>query len=139
MKHSPHNCKGRLGFSLVEVLIGMTVLMIAIAGAFYLSINLARQHQGVQYLAAAASLAEYKLEELRNAEFADITSGADDSTLDDLGQSPGLYTRAWAVVDDTPADGLKTVTVTVSWDQWGVTREYKLAGVIGPWGGVVAP
>ena len=139
MRCQPAEPAGRRGYSLVEVMIGMTVLMIAIAGAFYMSFNLARQHQTIQYLATASNLAEYKLEELRNANFDEILSGNDGGTLDDLGQSPGRYTRSWSVVDDTPTAGLKTVTVTVNWDQWGVTRQYQLAGVIGPWGGVVSP
>ena len=61
-----------------------------------------------------------------------MTSDSDASLLDSEGNPGGIFSRAWAVSDDTPVTGLKTVVVTVNWNQWGEQRSFTLAGVIGP-------
>lgn len=120
------------GYSLVDVLIGIAVLGIALSSAFTLSISTSRVTAQTRNLSAATALAEFKLEELRNADFDSIITGNDTGTMDALGDPGGIYSRTWVVGDNTPATGLKTVAVTVSWPQWGETRTYTLTGVIGP-------
>jgi prepilin-type N-terminal cleavage/methylation domain-containing protein len=121
----------RRGFSLVEVLIGMAILAIALGSAFTLSYTTARVTQRNQNLAAAASLAEFKLEELRNATYASVASGEDPQLISSLGVAGGIFDRSWVVTDNTPATGLKSIAVTVSWAQWDDTQSYTLDGVIG--------
>jgi type II secretory pathway pseudopilin PulG len=120
------------GYSLVDVLIGIAILGIALSSAFTLSITTSRVTSQTRNLSAATALAEFKLEELRNTDYVSIVSGADASAMDALGDAGGAYTRSWVVGENTPATGLKTVAVTVSWPQWGETRAYTLTGVIGP-------
>jgi prepilin-type N-terminal cleavage/methylation domain-containing protein len=121
----------RRGFNLLEVLIGMVVLAVALASAYQLTFATSRLTQRTQNLANATALAEYKLEELRNTDYADIETGADESTLDAMGNAGGQFARAWAVTEDQPMAGLKTVVVAVSWDQLGQQNSYTLTGVIG--------
>ncbi len=120
------------GYSLVDVLIGVAILGIALSSAFTLSITTSRVTSQTRNLSAATALAEFKLEELRNTDFDAIATGSDASAMDALGDAGGAYSRSWVVGDNTPATGLKTVAVTVSWPQWGETRTYTLTGVIGP-------
>jgi Tfp pilus assembly protein PilV len=120
------------GFSLVDVLIGMVVLAIALMSAFLLSIETSRLTSQNMHLSAATALAEFKLEELRNTNFASIVTGSDSGTIDEQGNPGGIFSRAWTVADNLPVTGLKTVAVTVSWTQWAQTRTYVLSGVIGP-------
>jgi Tfp pilus assembly protein PilV len=121
----------RRGFSLVEVLIGMVILMLALASAAALSISNARLVAANQFRAEAASLAEWKLEQLRNTTYSTIGNGTDADTLASDGSSPGPYTRSWTVISGSPRAGLKTVIVTVNWTQFGSTHSYRLSGVIG--------
>lgn len=126
----------RMGFNLLEVLIGMVVLAIGLASAFALSVANARLVEKNQNLAAAANLAEYKVEELRNTAFDSIVDGSDGYTLNSKGQydGQGIFTRAWTVSSGAPSlasNDLKTVVVAVSWNQWGQTQTYTLTGVIG--------
>ena len=121
-----------MGSSLLDVLIGMVVLMIALSSAFMLSLHASRTMQRSQQVAAASSLAEYKIEELRNLDLDQILGGSDPTTLNALGEPDGRFTRSWQVVDNTPVAGLKEVTVTVSWIYEGQSEIYALTGVIGP-------
>lgn len=125
------NANSAAGYSLVEVLIGMMILSIAIGSAFSLSVNINRTMLNNQRVTAASNLADYKLEELRNMPYIQIQTGSDPGTLDGYGSSPGRFTRSWAVATDTPIAGLKSVTVTVTWQQWSDTRTYSMTGVIG--------
>jgi type IV pilus assembly protein PilV len=119
------------GYSLVEVLIGMVVLMIAIMSAYMLIFNTTKVLAHNHRVTVASSLAEYKLEELRNTPYAEILSSEEDEVIDSQNGEGGPYTRSWVVADDTPIENLKTVTVTVSWPEWEQTAVYNLAGVIG--------
>jgi prepilin-type N-terminal cleavage/methylation domain-containing protein len=134
-----HTLLGRLGrrngFSLVEVLIGMTILAIALASAFALSVANARIVERNQSLSVAVSLAESKMEEMRNRAFDNIVTGSDEGTINSLGQpdNGGNYTRAWIVSMGGPgvaSNDLKTVVVTTSWSLWGDAQTYSLTGVI---------
>lgn len=125
----------RSGLSLVEVLIGMTILAIALASAFALSVANARIVERNQSLSVAVALAESKIEKMRNLAFDNIVTGSDEGTLNSLGQpdNNGRYTRAWTVSLGGPgvaSNDLKTVVVTTSWSLWGDVQTYSLTGVI---------
>jgi prepilin-type N-terminal cleavage/methylation domain-containing protein len=122
----------RRGYSLIELLIGMTILIIALSSAFVLTINTTRINARNRSVATAANLAEYKLEELRNADPVALVSGSDTGLLDSQGvaSEDGKFSRSWAIAADTPETGLYTVVVTVSWAQLGGTETYTLSGVI---------
>jgi prepilin-type N-terminal cleavage/methylation domain-containing protein len=123
----------RRGFSLIEVMIGLVILLIALSAAAALSINNARLIARNQFAVHAANLAEYKLEELRNANFATLSNGNDPTPLtSNGGTTGGIFTRAWTVTENVPDLGLKTVEVVVNWQQFGALQEYRLSGVIGP-------
>jgi prepilin-type N-terminal cleavage/methylation domain-containing protein len=119
------------GFSMVEVLAGFAILSIAMASAVQLSITLAKVTQRNHYLNSAVSLAESKLEELRNADFAAVITDADPNALDESGNEGETYTRSWTVSDDTPVEGLKYVEIVVTWNQMGGEQSYRLNGVVG--------
>jgi Tfp pilus assembly protein PilV len=120
----------RAGFSLLDVLIGMTVLAIALGSAMALAGNNAQLMESNQHIAAASLLCQNKLEELRNATYASIASGQDATTLNAQGDSGGIYTRSWTVTANSPIANMKTIVVVVSWSQWGTTRNYTLRGMV---------
>ena len=122
--------KPRKGASLLDVLIGLVVLAITLHYVYGIMLNSSRAMGQNQRVSIAASLAEYKIEELRNENYASIVDGSDSGPLDALGEAGGEYSRAWTVAIDTPDTGLKTVTVVVAWSQWGESRNYSLTGVI---------
>jgi len=132
---NPPLARRRLGFSLLEVLIGMVILAIGLASAFAMSVANARLVEKNQNIAAAANLAEAQIEEMRNISFDSLVDGGD-GPINSQGQADanGIFTRAWTVAAGAPSlatTDLKTVVVVVSWNQWGQTRTYSLTGVIG--------
>jgi prepilin-type N-terminal cleavage/methylation domain-containing protein len=124
----------RKGFSLIEVLIGMVILMIALASAAALSLANANLITKNQYAVHAENLAEMKMEELRNMTVATVQSGADAGRLNSYGaaDNTGSFTRSWTVLnEDFQIQGLKRVEVRVTWTQTGGTQSYALRGVLG--------
>ncbi|MDQ3024457.1 MAG: hypothetical protein M3R04_08765 [bacterium] len=122
--------KRRCGFSLLDVLIGITVLTIALGSAMALAGNNARLVSLNQNVASASLLAQNKIEELRNATYSTIVDGADTGTLNSQGASGGIFSRSWDVTDNSPMATMKTIVVTVTWSQWGETRTYSLRGMV---------
>lgn len=122
----------RRGFSLIEMLIGLVLLAIGLGAMAALSIQISNIMSRNQNYSAACNLAEQKLEELRNDTYANIVEGEDVEAIDSAGGDEGqaIYTRSWTVDTDEPAANMKTVTVTVSWEQWGETHAYEIKGVI---------
>jgi Tfp pilus assembly protein PilV len=120
----------RGGFSLLDVLVGMVILALALFSALALASNNARLVSANQNVAAASLLAQNKMEELRNATYASLATGADTGTLTPQGASGGIFSRSWTVTNNSPMAGMKTVVVTVSWSQWGDTKTYVLHGEV---------
>jgi Tfp pilus assembly protein PilV len=120
----------RGGFSLLDVLVGMVVLALALFSALALAGSNARLVSANQNVAAASLLAQNKMEEMRNATYASLASGADPGTLNAQGAANGIFTRSWTVTNDSPMVGMKTIVVTVSWNQWGENRSYLLHGEV---------
>jgi Tfp pilus assembly protein PilV len=65
-------------------------------------------------ITTAATLAQAKMEEIRNLNYAEIAAGSDEVT--DTGMP---YTRAWDVCVNCPIPGAKEVTLTVQWADQG--------------------
>lgn len=130
-------CRSRSGHSIIEVMIGMTILAIALGSAYALSINTSTLFHRNQRISAAVNLADFKLEELRNTAYDSITDGYDGNPLTGSGapissggSTADIYYRWWNVSSDDPATDMKTVVVIVAWYERGLLRAYPLVGVV---------
>ncbi len=93
------------GFTLIEVVIAICILGFALLALAQLQITAVRGNAFADRMTTAATLAQDRLERLRGLPYDSIVNGQDRS---------GRYTRQWNVEDNTPAVGMKRVTVTVS-------------------------
>ena len=104
------------GFTLIEVLVSMSLLVIALMGLSSVTVAVIKGNSYSRYSTSASNLATDKLEDLKSQTFAaaDLTSGNHSDTGNPLDT---IFTRTWAVVDTMNGTKIimKTITVVVSW------------------------
>lgn len=107
---------GQSGFTMIEMMIAMTLLLGGIAGILTIQFSGYRATAHSRHATEATMLAEHKLESLLINPIASLTDGSDRVDARGLQDEKGLYTRQWSATAD--ADGT-SVTVTVSWLEQG--------------------
>ena len=119
------------GFSLVEAMVAAALLSIISLGAALGADRAVRWNVYSRSLAAATTLAHDKIEELQSKVSTDplLTAGNHNDDANPLkpdGTTGGLYTRKWTVTNNVPANGLRTVQVTVTWTMYAQPRTVSL-------------
>lgn len=115
------------GFTLLEVMITMVILAIGLLGLAGLQIMAIKGNSFGQQTTLASTLAQNKLEEMRETTYVSVANGND--TYSD--QVNGVtYTRQWIVQDDIPQADMKTVRVQVSWAGPMADRSVTLFSII---------
>ncbi len=125
-----------MGFTVIEVMIAITILSIGLLGIASMQINAIRGNSLSDNITCALALAEDKMEELMGRDYSDpalediVIKNNDDLTniarewidkqeplIDEAGKlDAGHFRRVWNIADDTPIESNKTVTVIVLWD-----------------------
>ena len=112
---------GARGFSLLEAVAATSFLALALMAFAANTISLTHNEKSADSTSAAHALAQQKLEQLRSMPLgaAALNPGPYIDPANPLqadGTAGGTFTRRWVVSgNDSPASGLRTVTVTVSW------------------------
>lgn len=113
------------------MLLVVFIIGIAVLGIVAQSSSAVRGTRVAEQGAESMSLAQAKIEELRGARFADVSSGQDTSTLGSGATSGGIFARSWNVsaktINGVPA---KEVAVTVAWPEAGGTPSVTLSTLI---------
>ena len=110
------------GFSLIEALVAASFFGVALLAFNQSTLVVTRATKGADSSAAATSLAQETLELMRSLplEHAWHTPGTyndPDNPITADGQAGGRFTRTWQVSNrDIPDFGLKTVIVTIAWN-----------------------
>lgn len=111
------------GFSLLEVLSSMTVFAVAAAGLASTTVSTTKSNSVSRHTTAASFLIQDKIEQLRSmdpttnpSQFAAGNHTDARNPLTATGQRFGMYTRTWRVTQNSPAQGLSEVVVTVAWN-----------------------
>jgi prepilin-type N-terminal cleavage/methylation domain-containing protein len=111
--------KSQSGFTLIEVLFALSLSTIALLGLASMTTMLLQTNASNALTTTAVFLAQDKLEQLNNGVFAStiLTAGTyQETAINELGQAGGLFNRSWTITDDTPLTGMKTVVVSVTWN-----------------------
>lgn len=114
------------GITLIELLIVCVVISFAFLGLANLfpvsmaSLNESRMHT------TAADFAQDKMEDLLELDgtHADLVAGTHNDPDNPIRTT---FNRSWTVADDTPANGLKQIEVTVTYPHGDKTRSVTLA------------
>ena len=128
------------GFSLLEVMIALAILIVGVLAATSGQILAMRISSTSRTQALAMHLGEQQREVLRGRSAGDVTDLVDapgypnDPTNpidpDPADAHPMQFTRRWLVAPDTPEPGVITVTVDVDWtDSLGAARTVRLQGL----------
>ena len=123
MKGTPPLCPND-GFSLIESMLALVILSIGILAMARLQIAAIRGNALSQRMTTAVSIAEQKIEELKNTPYDNIQA---ESTAPVPNQN---FTRQVTVASG-PLPDTKTVSVIVNWQGKSKTYTFPIATIIG--------
>ncbi len=105
----------RRGFTLIEVLISMTIFSVAILGLAIGASSVMRANQTSYFSTIAVSLAQDKLEELK----ANSASGPCPTPCESPPTHDGVaFTRTWVFTEGSPVTGVRRIDVQVDWTDY---------------------
>ena len=113
------------GFTLVSVLVGTIVLSIGLLGAARLVVIVFNSNAFSQHLTTATTLAQEQIAVVQRLGYANADTAAGTEQYGAIANY-GDYQRVTSVSPQTPAAGIKTVTVTVSWQSRAYTHAVTL-------------
>ena len=114
-----HGAGAQDGFTLIEVLVAMTIFAIAILGLAIGATSVIRANQTSLYTTIATNLAQDRLEELKSRTAANITTTGSPENNISVSGVPVQFNRSWTVTSNcNSVSGLICVTVTVSWTDY---------------------
>ena len=114
------------GFTLIEVLVAMVILSVGLLGTAALITGIINGNKVSNRISTATTCAQDKMEEIRRLGYSGMPTS--DTTTTELYNSItnySLYKRVTFTDVVNPAVGMKTVTVTVSWDSDNSSIELK--------------
>jgi len=138
--------KNKEGFTLLEVIFAVSILTVGILSVAAMQMTSIRGNAFAWGTTEASAVAMSQMEKLK--ELGPTNSGYSSAT-GDLANTPittttsglheyaqGNYALAWSVVENTPATtnmiaGTKTVILTVTWRDHGISRRVVLSSIIG--------
>ena len=99
------------GFTLIEVLVATLVIVVAMAAIATMALTALRGVERNGERTAAVSLAQSRIEWLRNRHVGSLEQG---DTVENLSGAFAGYRRTTTIETDTPRAGVEQVTVTVA-------------------------
>ena len=117
------------GFTLIEALLAMSLLSIALFGMFSLLHSVMWYNEFAETVTTSATLAQDKMEALKNTDYASITVGTTTEAGMDVNgtaDAGGIYSRTTTVTIDPTYSNIKRVTVDVSWSWKGNQKDVTL-------------
>jgi type IV pilus assembly protein PilV len=146
-------CKDAKGFSMIEILIGISILSIGLLAVAAMQISVVKNNKTGNTFTQASALARSQMELIKDSDISDslgilnpavfpTTFNDPDNPLDENGMPGGIYNLAWIVdnyMEDTDQDGIpdtacafaRTVTVTVTFPFIGnATRQVSLTSIV---------
>jgi prepilin-type N-terminal cleavage/methylation domain-containing protein len=106
------------GFTLVEILIAITIFCFAVLGLAIGTVSVIRTNQTSHLRASAVNLAQARLEELRamtSAAFSGLSCPSSTPCSDNATASGVTFTRQWWITTNSPVAGVNRIDVTVNW------------------------
>jgi prepilin-type N-terminal cleavage/methylation domain-containing protein len=109
------------GFTLLEILIAVTIFCFAVLGLAIGTISVIRTNQTSHLRVSAVNLAQARLEELRamtSTAFAGLSCPSSTPCSDSATASGVTFTRQWWITNNSPVAGVNRIDVTVNWSDY---------------------
>ncbi len=110
------------GFTLIEIMIALFLIVTALLGLMSTTTMVIKANSLSKMMTTATTLAQDRMEELKNRSFANIVSGGPE-TVDTV------YAREWVVT--SPIANTKMIVVTVTWSWQGSNHNVTLNSLVG--------
>ena len=102
------------GFTLIEILIAMSIFTAAVLGVAISATSVIKANQSSYSTTIAINLAQDKLEELKALPASLASGGPVTDTIN--GET---FSRSWTVTSNSPISGMKRIDVAVTWTDYG--------------------
>jgi len=111
------NSSTQKGFTLLEILVALTILSIGLLGMAGLTTTIIHGNSLSNYVTTATTLGQDRMEHFRRLGYSTIPT-TDTTTTEDYNSIANYfsYKRVSFIDVDSPSAGMKTVTITVYWD-----------------------
>jgi type IV pilus assembly protein PilV len=109
------------GFTLVEILVALTIFSLAVMGLAIGTVSVIRTNQTSHLRASAVNLAQARLEDLRamsSAAFSGLSCSSSTPCSDSAVASGITFTRQWWITTNSPVSGVNRIDVTVNWTDY---------------------
>lgn len=121
---------GESGFTLIELIVTVTILGLLVVGIVNLYITIETSQRKTYHLELATRAGERQIESLRNAQYGNLNPGDDidftNSLPDDLPEP-----RSGIVEVSEPANGLRRVDVSITYKDGSSSKTVKQSSLIG--------
>ena len=117
------------GFTLLEVLIAISVLTVGLLGVASMQVSAIRANDFASAQTEAATVGMDRIEKLLRLPYdhADLLATGNPHTVP---TPPTGYTIGWNVTDNSPLNNTKTVIVTVNWVDRGKARNVSMRRIV---------
>ena len=113
------NFRKESGFTLLELLVALTILSIGLLGTAMLTTGIIRGNFFSKNITSATAVAQTTIEGAQRVGYAAVNTYVTDSSKVPPTVSMGevSFSQSASVTNNSPASNMKTVSITVSWNE----------------------
>jgi type IV pilus assembly protein PilV len=108
---------GQGGFTLIEVLVTALILTIGLLGTAGLTTGIIRGNFFSKNITSGTVIAQTQLEAVQNKGYTNATTTNFPATVATVSMGDVNFSRSTTITDNSPASNMKTVSVTVNWNE----------------------